>query len=181
MILWLPFPLCQRELQATVNIHKVLLQSHSLDLLCTRERLLMVLIPSLLLQFLAAVQQTAFIPTIFFFNISICVWKNCLLVHYRIEEPLIRGLTAFGLGYFGGFIFCFNRILKKNILDFPDFVKHLLALQTLYGFQPLLQYLWSGTETTPINTFSVHDVLYFFFTWSVSFKYFPLCTLLLTP
>lgn len=63
----LPSPLCQRQLQVTVNRQKALLQSRSLDLLCTHLRFLMVLIASLLLQFLAAVQQTALIPTFFFF------------------------------------------------------------------------------------------------------------------
>lgn len=45
-------------------------------------------------------------------------------------------------------------------------------------FPALLPYLWSGPGTTPINTFSVHDALYFFFTWPLPFKFF--LTLLLT-
>lgn len=80
------------------------------------------------------------------------------------------------------FCFSFNMIQKKECprLCCEVSVKCLLAQKMFYGFQPLLQYLWSGTGTTPINTCSVHDALYFFFTWSVSFKCFPHCTLLWT-
>lgn len=85
-----------------------------------------------------------------FFHIRICIWKNCLLVHYRIEENLTGGLTTSGrVWVWVVFFFYFYYGTKKNI---HGLVKHLLAQKTLYRFQPLLEHLWSGTGTIPINT-----------------------------